>query len=112
MQLKLTPYYTSTIFQLKGGEMGGHFPGSPVVKNPPRNAEDMGSIPGRETKVPYASERLSPPVATTEAGVLQSPCATPAEPTRHNQIPHAGNNRSRTTQGRSCKLQLRSDTAK
>ena len=28
--------------------MGGHFPGGPTVKNPPANAEDLGSVPGQE----------------------------------------------------------------
>ena len=36
------------------------FPGSPMVKNPPSHAGDMGSIPSWETKIPYASELLSP----------------------------------------------------
>ena len=27
------------------------FPGGPVVKNLPSNVEDMGSIPGEETKI-------------------------------------------------------------
>ena len=40
------------------GEMD--FPGSPVVKNLPANAEDMGSIPGLEIKIPHATGRLSP----------------------------------------------------
>jgi len=31
------------------------FPGSPVVKNPPSNAVDMGSIPGRRTGIPRAT---------------------------------------------------------
>ena len=31
------------------------FPGGPVVKNPPSNAGDTGSIPDRETKVPHTS---------------------------------------------------------
>ena len=30
-------------------------PGGPVVKNPPANAEDPGSIPGQGTKIPHAS---------------------------------------------------------
>ena len=34
------------------------FPGGPMVKNPPSNALDMGSIPG--TKIPHASGQLSP----------------------------------------------------
>ena len=28
--------------------VGGHFPGGPTVKNPPANAEDLGSVPGQE----------------------------------------------------------------
>ena len=30
------------------------FPGSPVVKNLPSIAEDVGSIPGQGTKIPHA----------------------------------------------------------
>ena len=30
------------------------FPGDPVVKNSPSNAEDVGLIPGRGTKIPHA----------------------------------------------------------
>ena len=37
----------------------GDFLGGPVVKNPPCNAGDMGSIPGYGTKIPYAMEQLS-----------------------------------------------------
>ena len=36
------------------------FPGGPVVKNPPSNAEDTGLIPGQGTKVPPAWRQLSP----------------------------------------------------
>ena len=46
--------------------MGRDFPGFPVVKNPPSNAGDVGSIPGRRTKIPHAAGQLSPHVATTE----------------------------------------------
>ena len=42
------------------------FPGGPVVKNPPSNAGDTGSIPGQRTKIPHASGQLSPPAATSE----------------------------------------------
>ena len=31
------------------------FPGGPVVKNPPYNAGDVGSIPGQGTKIPHAA---------------------------------------------------------
>ena len=38
----------------------GDFPGGPVVKKPPSNAGDAGSIPGRGTKIPHAAGQLSP----------------------------------------------------
>ena len=44
-------------------------PGVLVVKNPPANAGDTGSIPGLGTKIPHAVEQLSPHIATTEAQV-------------------------------------------
>ena len=31
------------------------FLGDPVMKNPPANAGDMGSIPGQETKIQHVS---------------------------------------------------------
>ena len=46
------------------------FPGGPVVKNPPSNAGDAGSIPGRGTKIPPAAGQLSPGATTTEPGCL------------------------------------------
>ena len=42
-----------------------------MVKNPPSNAEDTGSIPGWGTKVPHAMGQLSLCTTTRE-----SPCAT------------------------------------
>ena len=30
----------------------GNFPGGPVVKNPPCNAGDVGSVPGQGTEIP------------------------------------------------------------
>ena len=59
----------------KQGEMfrshfkNGHlwdFPGGAVVKNLPPNAGDVGSIPGRGTKIPHAVGQQSPHTATTE----------------------------------------------
>ena len=35
------------------------FPDGPVVKNPPCNAWDVGSIPGWGTKIPHATGQLS-----------------------------------------------------
>ena len=52
------------------------FPGGPVVKNPPSNAGDTGSIPGRGTKIPHAAGQLSPH-------------ATTREPAHHNYRAHA-----------------------
>ena len=37
-----------------------------MVKNPPSNAGDTGSIPGPGTKIPLAEGQLSPSTATTE----------------------------------------------
>ena len=42
------------------------FPGSPVVKNLPSNAGDVGLIPGEGTKVPHAMGQLSPCTTPTE----------------------------------------------
>ena len=47
------------------------FLGGPVVKNPPSNAGDTGSIPGLGTKTPHAMGQLSPS-ATTSASELKS----------------------------------------
>ena len=44
----------------------GEFPGGPVVKNPPCNAGDTGSILGWGTKILHATEQLSPRAASTE----------------------------------------------
>ena len=48
------------------------FSGDPVVKNPPSNARDTGSIPGPGTKIPHAMEQ-------------QSLFSTTTEPTSHTQ---------------------------
>ena len=42
------------------------FPGGPVIKNPPSNAVDLGSIPGQGTKIPHASGQVSLHAATTK----------------------------------------------
>ena len=54
------------------------FPGGPVVKNPPSNAGDVGSIPGWGTKIPHAAGQLSPRATTGE------PRATTKDPVCHN----------------------------
>ena len=51
------------------------FPRGPVVKNPPSNAGDAGSIPGQGTKIPHAMGQLSPQ-------------ATIREPACHNYRAH------------------------
>ena len=47
------------------------FPGDPVVKSLPSNAEFMGLISGQGTKIPQAAGQLSPCMATEEACVPQ-----------------------------------------
>ena len=42
------------------------FPGGRVVKNRPFNAGDTGSIPGRETKIPQTTRKLSLHAVTAE----------------------------------------------
>ena len=42
------------------------FTGGPVVKNPPSNAGDLGSIPGQETKIPHATGQLEKPAHCTK----------------------------------------------
>ena len=44
----------------------GDLPGGLVVKNPPSNAGDVGSISGWGTKIPRATGQLSRCMATTE----------------------------------------------
>ena len=90
------------------------FTGGPVVKNPPSSAGDMGSIPGRGTKIPHAAGQVSPvpqllsprapqlqsPRATNyRAHVLWSPLATTREkPVRHSEESARHNERSRVPQ--------------
>ena len=97
------------------------FPGGPVVKNPPYNAGDAGSIPGRGTKIPHAAGQLSLP-ASARAHVSQStePTLSGARaPQLERENPHAttkekpvGCNEEPTPQGRSRMPQLRPDAAK
>ena len=67
-------------------------PGGLVVENPPFSSEDVGSIPGPETKVPLASKQLSPPAVTTGArsttrdSALQQKIQLTAPKTQHRQI--------------------------
>ena len=50
------------------------FPGGPVVKNPPANIGDMGSIPDLGTKTPYVAEQLSSCGTTPEPKHLEPVC--------------------------------------
>ena len=38
-------------------ELLGDFPGGPVFKTSPSNAEGTGSIPGQRAKIPHASQQ-------------------------------------------------------
>ena len=63
-----------------------------MVKNPPSNAGDAGSIPGRGTKISRATGQLSPRTTTREK-------------------PAPRKERSHMSQLRSCEPQLRPDAA-
>ena len=57
----------------------GNFPGALVVKNPPCNARDSGSIPGQGTKIPHAMKLMNP----SGSGALaprETPCTTMKDP--------------------------------
>ena len=56
-----------------------------MVKNPPCNAGESGSIPGWGTKIPHAEGQLSQTATTTEAA-------------HHNSESVCRNERSHTTQ--------------
>ena len=71
---------------------GQVFPGGPVVKNPPCNAGDVGSIPGQGTKIPHAEKQPSLSNATTEpsrsrahGSQLGDPSATMKDPAFGNE---------------------------
>ena len=49
-------------------KLRGDLSGDPVVKNPPHNAGDAGSIPGLGTKIPHSVELLLSPSTVTAAG--------------------------------------------
>ena len=55
-----------------------------MVKNPPYNAGDAGSIPGQGTKIPRAMGQLNPHATTTEPARLNERAGVPqtTEPTR------------------------------
>ena len=70
-------------------ERFGNFLSGPGVENPPSNARDTGSIPGKGTKIPHATGQLSlctttrEPVLESASPQLQSPQAL--EPILNNK---------------------------
>ena len=60
-----------------------NFPGGPVVKNPPSNSGDTGSIPSWGTKIPHAAGQLSPRATTIDLMRLNKRAHVPqtTEPT-------------------------------
>ena len=50
-------------------KMPWDFPGGLVVKNPPANVGDMGSIPGPGIKSPHVAGQLNPCATTIEPGL-------------------------------------------
>ena len=63
-------------------ENSGDFPGGPVVKHPPSNAGDAGSIPGQGTKIPRAVGHLSPHLTATELPLLNERARMPQQRSR------------------------------
>ena len=59
-------------------------PGGPVVKNLTSSAGDMGSIPGRGTKIPHATEQLSLSASTRESMCCKPKSPHALEPVHHN----------------------------
>ena len=51
----------------KSLEMSWDFPDGPMVKNPPADAGDAGSIPGPGTKIPCAVGAIEPAYHKREA---------------------------------------------
>ena len=61
------------------------FPGGPVLKNPPSNAGDAGSIPGRGIKIPHATGQLSPRASRREPECPKRRSPRTLEPAHHNE---------------------------
>ena len=57
-------------------------PGGPVVKNPPSNVGNSGSIPSWETKAHHAPEQLNIRATTRDAYVLKGRHSTALSPTK------------------------------
>ena len=51
--------FTITSIDSEAQTLNSYFIGGPVIKNPPANAGDMGSIPGQVTKIQHVSVQFS-----------------------------------------------------
>ena len=67
--------YKICVNQLFSSKASGDFCCGPVIKNPPSNAGDMGSIPGRGTQIPRA-------IVTKPTQQLEKPACLSEDPTR------------------------------
>ena len=76
-----------------------------MVKNPPSNAGDTGSIPGRGARIPHAAGQLSPRTTATEPTCSGARTTTREKPAHGNEEPMRCDERSRMPQ-------LRPDAAK
>ena len=85
--VKVVPPLWKTIQQFGKESNVGTSLGGPVIKNLPCNAGDVGSIPGRRTKIPHATKKLILCASMTETPVLWSPCNTTVESLSHRKDP-------------------------
>ena len=83
------------------------FPGGPVVKNPPCNAGDLGSIPDWITKIPQATGQLSP-CTTTRVRVLHWEIRNDARkiPRAANEVRHSQINKLNKFKNTSGKIYI------
>ena len=86
--------FTITSIDSEAQTLNSYFIGGPVIKNPPANAGDMGSIPGQVTKIqhvsvqfssvqllscvwllwPHKSQHARPPCPTPTPGIYSNSC--------------------------------------
>ena len=70
----------------------GCVPGGLVVKNPPPRAEDVGSAPGRGTRIPHAMGQLNPHTAArVQTPQQEKPVQWNKEPTPRRKTQHSQN---------------------
>ena len=92
-----SPFWKRLFSHIKRTALG--FPDGPVVKNPPCNAGDMGSMLGPGTKIPHASGQLSLWGATPAVYALQREANTMrsrnwrVSPAHHNKRKPACSNK-------------------